>query len=553
MRGLGWLAAALVLAGCVQPPSLDPEAGDDASSLALAPGSIVSESHELDGLYRVGEIRAFEFVQEGTVIGRSYGRYEGVEQRGDRALHRFSGRIELIPPGSAPLRWASDTLFDARGRLIEGSERSLVAEMEFRSTPEPAVLEIVARAGLPEAQREVLGYEGDAAVMGYMATLHEELMLATHPLALGDNTWRLISLSTGRADEWSAKVEKQGNTLVVKTSLGEEIWIEGRRIVRVEVPEDKLVVRPLAHPRWPEWDVEPPQPLRYAAADDARFVIRPTELPGKPDEPILRGEVLVPDPAKHGAGPFPGVVFLAGSVAADRHGFAGPPAVDLGYHEITDALADAGFVVLRYDEPGQGESPDATPSWARQRNDARRAFRTLLVQPEVDPDHIVAIGHAEGGWRALALAAERPQEIVGVALLATPGRSYRELFANAPEMLAALETGKGLPESLQPMAAWYGEILVEDPDALIFRARVPLWVAQGGKDFEVDPIKDVAAITASARKHKRKLELAEYPLLDHLFKPEAGLSNQASYLEVRAVDREFLAALVGWATKVARP
>ena len=53
----------------------------------------------------------------------------------------------------------------------------------------------------------------------------------------------------------------------------------------------------------------------------------------------MRGDILVPDPAVHGAGPYPGVVFLGGSVSADRYGFAGPPAVDLGYHAITDALA----------------------------------------------------------------------------------------------------------------------------------------------------------------------------------------------------------------------
>ena len=176
-----------------------------------------------------------------------------------------------------------------------------------------------------------------------------------------------------------------------------------------------------------------------------------------------------------------------------------------------------------------------------------------MVQDEVDPNRIVAIGHAEGGWRALALAAERPQEVVGVALLATPGRSYRELFAGAPDMLKALETGKGLPESLQPMASWYGEILVEDPDALLFRARVPIFLAQGGKDFEVDPTKDVAALLGSARKHKRSVEVAEYPSLDHLFKPEGGMSSQASYLEPRAVDSGFLADLAAWVKKTTSP
>lgn len=541
----------LLLAGCLQPPPLDPVSAGEGASVAVEAGAVLSEARPLTGLYERGELRAFEFVQEGTVIGRSFGRYEGTVERAGQTMHRFSSRIELLPPGTKPLRWSSELLFDEQGRLVEGFERSVAAELMFRSTPE--LLQIEARSGLPEIHSDELGYEGDTAVMGYMATLHEELMFATHTLRAGDNEWRLISLSAGRADPWSAKVEQRGETLVVQTTLGEEIWLERGRITHVEVPEDKLVVRPMAHAQWPEWDIEGPTTLRYQPPAAASFTIRPTELPGQADDSELRGEVLIPDPAKHGAGPYPGVVFLGGSVEADRYGFAGPPAVDLGYHEVADALANAGFVVIRYDEPGTGESPAAKPSWARQRSDSRRAFRTLLVQPEVDPDRILAVGHAEGGWRALALAAERPQEVVGVALLATPGRSYRELFAGQPDLLTALETGKGLPESIAPMASWYGEILVEDPDALIFRARVPLWIAQGGKDFEVDPIKDLSALKGSARKHKRSFEVAEFPGLDHLFKPEGAVSNQASYLEVRAVDPKFLEALVGWARKVAKP
>ncbi len=97
------------------------------------------------------------------------------------------------------------------------------------------------------------------------------------------------------------------------------------------------------------------------------------------------------------------------------------------------------------------------------------------------------------------------------------------------------------------------EILVEDPDALLFRARVPIFLAQGGKDFEVDPTKDVAALLGSARKHKRSVEVAEYPSLDHLFKPEGGMSNQASYLEPRAVDSAFLADLAAWVKKTTSP
>lgn len=544
--------AVLALCGCLQAPPSGTltEAPEDEGEAS----SIVAPARKVADLYKVGEIRGFEYTQAGQPIGRSFGRYDGPVEREGRTLHRFTTRVELLPPGGQPLRFASELLLDQNCDLVEGWERSMAAELRFALKADKGVLAIEADAGLPEVETAELGYDPGTAFMGYMSTMHEELMLACRELVRGENEWRLISLSAGRADPWSARVEKRGKAVVLDTSLGEEIWLEDGRIVRIEVPDDELVIASIAKPSWPEWEVTGPKPMKYKMPADATFSIRPVELPGQADEPILRGEVLVPDPAVHGPGPYPGVVFLGGSVSADRHGFAGPPVVDLGYHEITDALADEGFVVIRYDERGVGESEGGkATSWIAQRSDSRRAFRTLLVQPEVDPDRILAIGHAEGGWRALSLANERPQEIVGVALLATLGRSYRELFAEQPDILAALESGKGLPAKLQPMAQWYGEILVEDPEALIFRAQAPIWLAQGGKDFETDPVKDLSALTAAARKYKKVFEVERFPDLDHHFKHEPGNSSATSYLEQRPVDRAFLTALVKWAKKVSKP
>ncbi|KIG18295.1 Hydrolase (HAD superfamily) [Enhygromyxa salina] len=543
-------AIALGLCGCLAtPPSgTQATAPEDAASEV---GEVVEPSRALVGLYKPGEIRGFTFIQGGEQIGRSFGRYDGPVQRDGQTLHKFSTLVELLPPGGKPLRFAAELLIDARGDLVEGWERSMAAELRFAVQPSQSLLNIEADAGLDAVEKAELGYEPGTAYMGYMSTIHEELMLALRELKVGDNEWRLISLSAGRADPWSAKVKREGETVVLDTSLGEEIWLESGRITRIEVPDDELVVTPIVHPQWPDWEVTGPTALTYKMPAGASFSIRDVELPGQQDDPVLRGEVLVPDPAVHGKGPYPAVVFLGGSVSADRHGFAGPPAVDLGYHEITDALANAGFVVLRYDERGVGQSEDAEPSWVGQRTDARRAFRTLLVQPEVDPDRVIAVGHAEGGWRALSLAAERPREIIGVALLATLGRSYRELFAAQKDILTALETGTGLPKQLQPMAQWYGEILVEDPEALVFRALVPMWIAQGGKDFETDPVKDLAALSAAARKYKRDATIERFPELDHHFKREEGVSNQTSYLEPRPVDPAFLDALVGWTKTLA--
>lgn len=542
----------VTLCGCLKAPPSGTQVEAPVDAVAVD-GEVAASARPIAGLYAVGEVRAFSFTQVGAEIGRSFGRYEGTLERDGRTLYRFSTKVEVVPPGGKPLRFSSEVLLDEQGNLVEGWERSQAAELRFAVAPDGSVLEIEADAGLEQLEHAQIGFEPGTAFMGYMSTMHEELMLSLRRLTFGENEWRLISLSAGRADPWSAKVTREGKTVVLDTSLGEEIWFEDGRITRIEVPDDELVVTIIAHALWPDWEVSGPTALKYSKPAGASFDIREVELPGDADDKVVHGEILVPNPAEHGPGPYPGIVFLGGSVTADRYGFAGPPAVDLGYHEITDTLANSGFVVIRYDEAGSGESEPAPPSWVRQRSDARRAFRTLLVQPEVDPDRIVVVGHAEGGWRALALAAERPREIVGVVLLATLGRSYRELFAAQPDILKALETGKDLPEPLVPMANWYGEIIVEDPEALVFRALVPMWIAQGGKDFETDPIKDLAALSAAVRKFKRKAEIVKFPELDHHFKREEGTSSQTSYLTPRPVDREFLDALVGWIEKITTP
>src|SRR5690349_6616331 len=136
------LGLALLLVGCLKPPPLDPDADTKTSVEAMEAGAVVFEALPLTGLYELGETRAFEFVQEGTVIGRSFGRYEGPGTREGQQLHRFTARIELLPPGTPPVRWASEVLLDEKGRLLEGFERSVAAELSFRVVGQPAVLKI---------------------------------------------------------------------------------------------------------------------------------------------------------------------------------------------------------------------------------------------------------------------------------------------------------------------------------------------------------------------------------------------------------------------------
>jgi len=513
-------------------------------------------------LYGVGEQRVFELIQGGKKIGTSWGRYDGPIAGG---LHRYSTRVELTMPqrdpnvGGAPepLRSVGEIVIDDRGELVRGFERSQAIELRFERSGD----QLVFTSG---REREELQAKPGTAYMSFATIFHEELMFGLRELREGQLAWRLVSLSGSLPTDWSARLTITDAdppiVALVTTNLGEQIHLQGGRIERIEVSADDLEVivpaRPIA---WPTWTIEAPPTLAYSLPADATFTRRELELPGQPGEPKLVGELLVPA----GQGPFPAVLFLSSTGQQDRHGFAGPPPVDLGSHEIGDALAQAGIAVLRYDERGFGGSADGPVSYVGQLEDARRGLRTLLVQDDVDPDRIAVVGHGEGGWRALQLAGEG-RKLRAVALLASPGRPYEVLLraqaalaieAVPPELraearktqdktLAALRSGKDLPPELRSTGTWIREALAVDVEALIAKSEGALWIAQGEKDFEVDADKDSAALARIARKHKKPHSVQLYPELDHLFKREPGVSSPARYLSPgRPVDRKFLADL----------
>src|SRR5262249_39774266 len=85
-------------------------------------------------------------------------------------------------------------------------------------------------------------------------------------------------------------------------------------------------------------------------------------------------------------------------------------------------LADAGFVVVRYDKRGIGQSGGRaeSASLTDYAEDVSAAVKLLAARKDIDPKKIAVIGHSEGGSVAL-IAAGKDKRIAAVALVATPG------------------------------------------------------------------------------------------------------------------------------------
>ena len=85
-------------------------------------------------------------------------------------------------------------------------------------------------------------------------------------------------------------------------------------------------------------------------------------------------------------------------------------------------FADAGFVALRYDKRGVGQSGGRAESAALSdyADDVRAAVKLLSERTDVDPKRIVVVGHGQGGAVAL-LAAAKDKRIAAVGLVSAHG------------------------------------------------------------------------------------------------------------------------------------
>src|SRR5262249_5587486 len=141
----------------------------------------------------------------------------------------------------------------------------------------------------------------------------------------------------------------------------------------------------------------------------------------------------------------PAVVLVGNSETADRNeALFGVPI----FKQLADALAGAGFLVVRYDRRGSGKSGGRPEAAALEdyADDLRQVVRYVGDRKDVDRKEIAVLGHGEGGAVAL-LAAAKEKRVSAVALAAVPGASGAEL--NIYQVTHALERSNKSPAEQQ--------------------------------------------------------------------------------------------------------
>jgi pimeloyl-ACP methyl ester carboxylesterase len=297
----------------------------------------------------------------------------------------------------------------------------------------------------------------------------------------------------------------------------------------------------------------------------------------------LAGTVSRPAGAKPAKGKsavrYPAVVLVGGSGMTDRDEVvAGVPI----FAQLANGLADAGFVVVRYDKRGVGQSGGRadTATLAAYADDARAVVKYLRSRKDVDRKRVALAGHGEGGWASM-LAADHNKDVAALVLVATPGLSGSD-FVLAQQQHAldrmkispverqakidlqekidrAVVTGTGwesIPVEYRKQVEndrWFHSILTFDPAKVMPRVRQPILILQGDLDRQVFATQaDRLAELARARKAPagNAVTVVHVPGVNHLLVPSAtGEYDEYPTLAGKNVSNDVLAAVVTWLRK----
>lgn len=285
----------------------------------------------------------------------------------------------------------------------------------------------------------------------------------------------------------------------------------------------------------------------------------------------LPGTLSVPT----GAGPFPAVVLIAGSGPQDRDETIGP---NKPLRDIAQGLASNGIAVLRYDKRTRAHAAEMAADLAivtvreETTDDAIAAIDLLRATPRIDPARVFLAGHSLGGYLGPRIGAQAPGRLAGIALLEANSSPLGRLIIDQYEYLASPQGGAdpqaaaaldalraqvalaespslslSTPASDLPLgvpAAYWLDLRTYDPLATAAGLSVPVFLSQGGRDYQVPPSE--LAAWREALSGRDNVTIREYPTLNHLLMQGNGPSRPAEYAVPGHVAPELVADLAAW-------
>ncbi len=379
---------------------------------------------------------------------------------------------------------------------------------------------------------------------------------------------RLASATTERIQTPAGVIVSRRYHFIFENPSGEvafELWAEdpSGRLVRVFVPAQRFEV---------------------VREDVASVAARRVVLPREGDENVmipadgfnLAATISRPGNELAVSGRLPAVVLVGGAEPVDRDEIVGGVPI---FAQLAGRLADAGFLVVRYDKRAVGQSGGRAERAGIEdyAADVRAVVKYLTKRRDVDKKRIAAIGYAEGGWTALH-AASKEKSIAALVLLATPGtpggdlvleqqqiafsrlemteeekRQKADLQRRIHEAVRTGEGWEGIPPELRRQAdtAWFHSFLTFDPYEAIRKTKQPLLIVHGEADRRILPHHaELLADKARARKQPAgsAVEVNVVPGVNHLLVPGAGGEDEEASPEERSIDERLTGSVISWLT-----
>jgi pimeloyl-ACP methyl ester carboxylesterase len=273
----------------------------------------------------------------------------------------------------------------------------------------------------------------------------------------------------------------------------------------------------------------------------------------------------------------PTVVLVPGTGPLDRDGtVAGIPILS----QLAGALAQQGYLVLRYDKRGVGQSGGRTETVTEKdyADDLIAIVRWLDKRDDVDDRRIAVVGHSEGGIVGM-LAASKENKIRSLVLMNTLGTTGGDLILEQQQRAldqlkltdaekaqkvelqkqihAAVVSGQGwesLPDDVRKQAEspWFRSLLMFDPASVMRDVKQPILIVQGDLDAQVPPhhADKLAELARKRKKDAGAVEVVHFPGLNHLLVPAiTGEVDEYPQLAEKAISPKVATTVAEWLKK----
>ena len=247
----------------------------------------------------------------------------------------------------------------------------------------------------------------------------------------------------------------------------------------------------------------------------------------------------------------PAVVLVHGSGPNDRDETIGP---NRPFKDLAWGLGSRGIAVLRYDKRTRAHPTRVSSDIGLEEEviqDALSALELARRHEEIDGSRVFLLGHSLGGILAPEIGL-RDGGLAGIAILGGSARPFFQVLEGQLEYLAGLEEDSegqnrrqldslisvvrgmeagDVPDTqvvLGAPASYWRQVAGVDPVAMARRLSTPLFIAQGGRDYQATS-EDLARWEAGLRE-KDRVQTRLYPELNHLFMAGAGMATPEEYV-----------------------